>query len=39
MFGADAMSFSKTQHLGSGRSRLAQIQNGRWTPVTDYITD
>jgi branched-chain amino acid transport system substrate-binding protein len=39
MFGADAVSFSKTQHLGSGRSRLSQIQNGKWAPVTDYITE
>jgi len=39
MFGADAMSFSKTKHLGSNRSRLSQIVNGKWTPLTDYITD
>jgi branched-chain amino acid transport system substrate-binding protein len=39
MFGTDAMSFSKTQHLGSKRSRLSQIQKGRWTPITDYITE
>jgi branched-chain amino acid transport system substrate-binding protein len=38
MFGADAMSFSKTKHLGSNRARLSQIQNGKWTPITDYIT-
>jgi branched-chain amino acid transport system substrate-binding protein len=39
MFGADSMSFSKTKHLGSNRSRLSQIINGKWTPITDYITD
>ena len=39
MFGSDAMSFSKTKHLGSNRARLSQIQNGKWTPITDYITD
>ena len=39
MFGADSMSFTKTKHLGSNRSRLSQIQNGKWTPITDYITD
>jgi len=39
MFGSDAMSFSKTKHLGSNRARLSQIVNGKWTPVTDYITD
>lgn len=39
MFGADAMSFSKTKHLGSNRARLSQIVNGKWTPITDYITE
>ncbi|MBS0338203.1 MAG: ABC transporter substrate-binding protein [Proteobacteria bacterium] len=39
MFGADEMSFSKTRHLGSNRARLSQIVNGKWAPVTDYITE
>jgi branched-chain amino acid transport system substrate-binding protein len=39
MFGSDAMSFTKTKHLGSNRSRLSQIVGGKWTPITDYITD
>jgi branched-chain amino acid transport system substrate-binding protein len=39
MFGADAMSFSKTKRLGSNRARLSQIVNGKWTPITDYITE
>ena len=39
MFGADEMSFSKTKHLGSNRARLSQIVNGKWAPVTDYITE
>lgn len=39
MFGADAMTFTKTKHLGSNRSRLSQIVNGKWTPITDYITE
>jgi branched-chain amino acid transport system substrate-binding protein len=39
MFGSDAMSFSKTKHLGSSRARLSQIQNGKWIPLTDYLTD
>ena len=39
MFGGDAVSFSKTKHLGSNRARLSQIVNGKWTPVTDYITE
>jgi branched-chain amino acid transport system substrate-binding protein len=39
MFGADEMSWSKTKHLGTSRSRLSQIQNGRWVSVTDYLTE
>jgi branched-chain amino acid transport system substrate-binding protein len=39
MFGSDAMSFSKTKHLGSSRARLSQIQGGKWVALTDYITD
>jgi len=39
MFGTDEMSFSKTRHLGSNRSRLSQIQNGKWVALTDYITE
>ena len=39
MFGADAMTFSRTRHLGSNRARLSQIINGKWTPITDYITE
>jgi len=39
MFGADAMTFTKTKHLGSNRARLSQIVNGKWTPITDYITE
>jgi hypothetical protein len=33
------MTFSKTKHLGSNRARLSQIQNGKWMPITDYITE
>jgi branched-chain amino acid transport system substrate-binding protein len=39
MFGSDAMVFNKTKHLGSNRARLSQIINGKWTPITDYITE
>jgi branched-chain amino acid transport system substrate-binding protein len=39
MFGADAVNFTKTKHLGSNRSRLSQIVNGKWIAITDYITD
>jgi branched-chain amino acid transport system substrate-binding protein len=38
-FGADEMTFSKTKHLGSNRARLSQIQNGKWAPISDYITE
>ena len=39
MFGNDETSFTKTKHLGSNRARLSQIINGKWTAITDYITD
>jgi branched-chain amino acid transport system substrate-binding protein len=39
MFGSDAMTFTATKHLGSNRARLSQIINGKWTPITDYITE
>jgi branched-chain amino acid transport system substrate-binding protein len=39
MFGGDGMTFSKTKHLGSNRSRLSQIVGGKWTPQTDYLTE
>jgi branched-chain amino acid transport system substrate-binding protein len=39
MFGSDAFTFSPTKHLGSNRARLSQIINGKWTSVTDFITD
>jgi branched-chain amino acid transport system substrate-binding protein len=39
MFGSDAMSFSKTKHLGSSRARLSQIQGGKWVALTDYLTE
>jgi branched-chain amino acid transport system substrate-binding protein len=37
MFGAPAQKFSSTFRLGNDQSRMAQIQNGRWTKVTDYL--
>jgi branched-chain amino acid transport system substrate-binding protein len=39
MFGGDAVTFTKTKHLGSNRARLSQIVNGKWTALTDYITE
>jgi branched-chain amino acid transport system substrate-binding protein len=35
MFGTPPMKFTATQRLGSTQSRLSQIQNGRWTVVSD----
>lgn len=37
IFGSPVMKFTPTRRLGSDLSRLSQIQNGRWTVVTDYI--
>ncbi len=39
MFGSDAFSFTPTKHLASNRARMSQIVNGKWTPITDYITE
>ena len=36
IFGNPPMRFSATQHLGSSRSRLSQLQNGRWKVALDY---
>ncbi len=36
IFGNPPMRFSATRHLGSSRSRLSQLQNGRWKVVLDY---
>ena len=36
IFGTPALKFTPTRRLGSDQSRLSQIQNGRWTVVTDY---
>jgi branched-chain amino acid transport system substrate-binding protein len=35
MFGTPPLSFSPTKRLGSGLSRLSQIQDGRWKVVSD----
>jgi branched-chain amino acid transport system substrate-binding protein len=37
MFGSDAMSFSPTKRLGSNKSRLSQIKDGRWVPISGYV--
>ncbi|WP_156374430.1 ABC transporter substrate-binding protein [Pseudorhodoferax sp. Leaf274] len=36
IFGNPPMRFSPTQHLGSDKVRLSQLQNGRWKVVLDY---
>ena len=37
MFGGDGMSFTPTKHLGSNKSRLSQIKDGKWTVITPYV--
>jgi hypothetical protein len=39
MYGADAYNFTPAKHHGSNRARLSQIVNGKWTSVSDFITD
>ncbi len=39
MFGADEQKFSATKHLGSDRSMLCQIVDGKWKSVTEYLTN
>ena len=36
IFGSPEGKFSPTQHLGSNKSRLSQIQDGKWKIVSDY---
>ena len=37
MFGGDGMTFTPTKHLGSNKSRLSQIKDGRWTVIGGYV--
>jgi len=37
IFGSDVLKFSATNRLGSDRSRLSQIQDGRWKPVSEFF--
>jgi len=37
MFGSPEYSMSKTNHLATDKTRMSQIQNGRWVQVTDYL--
>lgn len=36
-FGSPRYRFSADEHLGNRRGRLAQIRNGRWQLLTDYL--
>ena len=37
IFGASPMSFSADNHLGSRRTALAQLRQGRWVLLTDFM--
>ncbi|TWO72183.1 ABC transporter substrate-binding protein [Caenimonas sedimenti] len=37
MFGSAGSSYTATKRLGSDQTRLSQIQNGKWTVVSDYL--
>ena len=37
MFGSDTLRYTATKRLGTERSRLSQIQDGRWKVVSDYF--
>ena len=37
IFGSPEYKFSKTNHLGNSKSRIGQIQSGKWIAVTDYL--
>ena len=36
-FGSPSYRFRPDDHLGNRQGRLAQIRNGRWELVTDYL--
>jgi branched-chain amino acid transport system substrate-binding protein len=37
MFGSPPFNFKPDYRLGNDQSRMSQIQNGRWTKITDYL--
>ena len=37
MFGADRVTYTPTKHLGSNKSRLSVIKDGRWTVMSGYV--
>lgn len=38
MFGGDTATFTPTKHLGSDKSRMSQVKNGRWTVISEYVS-
>ncbi|MEA2875622.1 MAG: branched-chain amino acid transport system substrate-binding protein [Hyphomicrobiales bacterium] len=38
-FGGDEQTFTATKHLGSDRSMLCQIQDGKWRSVSEYLVN
>ncbi len=38
IFGSPPCRFSKADHLCTNQFRISQIQNGRWVPLTDYLS-
>ncbi|MCK9380598.1 MAG: ABC transporter substrate-binding protein [Sulfuritalea sp.] len=38
MFGSPEYKFTPKQHLGNDKSKVGQIQNGRWVAITDYLS-
>jgi branched-chain amino acid transport system substrate-binding protein len=39
IFGSAPQSFSATKRLGSSASRISQIVDGKWKPVSEYVGD
>lgn len=37
MFGSAELTFSPTKRAGSDMTRMSQLQDERWKPVTDYV--
>ena len=37
MFGSAELTFSPTKRAGSNMTRMSQLQDERWKPVTDYV--
>ena len=37
MFGGDQLTYTATKHIGSTKSRLSQIKDGKWTVISGYV--